>query len=76
MRRTIKAKSTRVPLRKTATTASAASRRSFPAWVDASEGTAFSATGAVPRVRDALVLRLVVSRKRPAGKGPSHADAR
>ncbi len=71
MRRTIKAKSTRVPLRKTALTASAAARRSYPAWVDAAEGMAFSV--AVPRVRDALVLRLVVSRKRPAGKGSSHA---
>lgn len=66
MRRTAKIKSvSRIPLRKTATTASAASRRSFPAWIDDSETTAtFSATRtAVPRVRDGLVLRIVSKRK-------------
>ena len=35
-------------------------RRTFPAWIDASErGVAFPATAVMPRVRDGLVLRLV-----------------
>jgi hypothetical protein len=35
-------------------------RRTFPAWIDASErGVAFHATAVMPRVRDSLVLRVV-----------------
>lgn len=48
-------------LRKTATSASASARHSFPAWIDADEtGVVFSAVrSATPRVRDGLVLRKV-----------------
>ena len=66
MRRAAKVKLVvaRVPLRKAAMTTNAASRRSFPAWIDAGErGVAFFATTAVPRVRDALVLRIVGRKK-------------
>jgi hypothetical protein len=67
MRRTakIKAVSTRVPLRKSALSASAAARRPFPAWIVADEsGVAFTARSfAQPRVRDALVLRTVAKKK-------------
>jgi len=55
----VKAASAHAPLRKAATSASAASRRNFPAWIDASDGAAFSANTVTPRVRDALVLRKV-----------------
>lgn len=71
MRRSAKAKThaARMPLRKTALSASAASRRSFPAWIAADEsGVAFSARRAVtPRVRDGLVLRRV-TKKKAAGR--------
>ena len=66
MRRTVKVKATisRTLLRKAALTASAAARRSFPAWIAADEGgVAFSATVVTPRVRDALVLRTVGRKK-------------
>ncbi len=40
-------------------------RRTFPAWIDASErGVAFFASGVTKRVRDALVLRLVGRNKK------------
>lgn len=74
MRRAVKVKTpvSPVPLRKAATTASAASRRSFPAWISADEaGVAFPAKAAMPRVRNALVLRTVprsVSTKRKGSK--------
>jgi hypothetical protein len=78
MRRVVKVKalSTRVPLRKAAMSASAASRRPFPAWIVADEsGVAFPAKAPVtPRVRDGLVLRRVSKKKTPAVKGSSHAD--
>jgi hypothetical protein len=47
--------------RKTATSASAAARRSFPAWIDAADtAVVFSAARrATPRVRVGLVLRRV-----------------
>jgi hypothetical protein len=46
---------------------SGAARRTFPAWIDASErGVAFSAVAVVPRVRDGLVLRMVGRSKQPA----------
>lgn len=55
-------------------TATAASRRPFPAWIDADECVAsFSLSAAKPRVRDGLVLRTVRKRK-PAGKDTHHAD--
>ena len=78
MRRPIKVKSlsARVPLRKAAVNDSAAARRAFPAWIVADEGgVAFSARGAaVPRVRDALVLRTVSKKKSSSVKGTDHAS--
>lgn len=75
MRRVVKVKAlaTRVPLRKSALTASAASRRPFPAWIAADEnGVAFPARAAVtPRVRDGLVLRTVARKKSTSSKGTS-----
>jgi hypothetical protein len=61
MRRNLKVKavSTRIPLRKAATSATAAARRPFPAWIDAADGTTFSAVAVTPRLRSALVLRTV-----------------
>ena len=53
--------------------ASAASRRNFPAWIDAGEGAAFSVTAVTPRVRDALILRKVQKKSanpRSASDGP------
>lgn len=74
MRRANKVKtlSARVLARKIALTATSASRRSFPAWIQADESdVAFPArVAATPRVRDALVLRTVVARKKTA-KAPS-----
>ena len=79
MRRPVKVKAlaTRVPLRKTAMTASAAVRRAFPAWIAADEsGVAFTAKyAATPRVRDGLVLRTVSKKKTSGAKGPSHGDS-
>lgn len=73
MRRTLKVKAlaTRVPLRKAAMSASAASRRPFPAWIVADEGgVAFPAKALVmPRVRDGLVLRRVSRKKSSIVKG-------
>lgn len=74
MRRAVKVKalSTRMPLRKAATSASTAARRGFPAWIDASEtAVTFPAKSATPRVRDGLVLRTVSKRKSGHG-GSSH----
>ena len=49
-----------LPLRKSALSATAASRRSFPAWIDADDtSVAFTARTVSPRVRDGLVLRIV-----------------
>lgn len=72
----VKALATRVPLRKAAMSASAASRRPFPAWIVADEGEiAFPAkAAATPRVRDGLVLRTVSKNKTPGQKGSSHGD--
>ncbi len=76
MRRLAKIKSlaNRVPLRKSAMTASAASRRPFPAWIVADEnGVAFPARAAVtPRVRDGLVLRTVAKTKSSSAKGSTN----
>lgn len=78
MRRVVKVKSlsTRVPLRKSALSATAAARRAFPAWIVADEnGVAFPArVGAIPRVRDALVLRTVSKKKVSSAKGSSDGD--
>ena len=64
MRRKVKALVTRVPVRKAATSSSSAARRSFPAWIDASErGVTFSAAAVTSRVRDGLVLRVVAKKK-------------
>lgn len=61
MRRPVKVKANRMLPRKAAMSASAASRRPFPAWIVADEsGVAFPAhVGATPRIRDGLVLRSV-----------------
>lgn len=77
MRRAAKVKTlATVPLRKTAMTAAAASRRAFPALVDHDEGgVALPAKTAVtPRVRDGLVLRLVSKNKVSGAKGSSNAN--
>lgn len=77
MRRSNKVKivPARVPQRKAALSASAASRRGFPAWIDAGErGVAFSARAVMPRVRDGLVLRIV--RKKKSDRPGSLSDAR
>ncbi|MEX2043927.1 MAG: hypothetical protein WD941_01145 [Opitutus sp.] len=64
----------RIPLRKSAMTATAASRRPFPAWIDADECVAaFSLSAVRPRIRDRLVLR-TVRKRRPERKDPQHAD--
>lgn len=77
MRRTLKIKSpaSHVCLRKSAMSASAVSRRPFPAWIaDDENGLAFPLrAAAVPRVRDALVLR-TVSKNKSSSKGPGHGD--
>ena len=79
MRRAVKVKAlaTRMPLRKAAVTASAASRRGFPAWIEADEGAvAFPArAAATPRVRDALVLRKVSKKQLSSAKGSRHGDS-
>ena len=79
MRRLVKVKATQLLTRKAALTASAASRRPFPAWISAEDsGVAFSArAAATPRVRDGLVLRRVSKKKSSGGKaagakGSSH----
>ena len=78
MRRNAKLKvaANRIPVRKSVTSGTAAARRSFPAWVDASEATApFNATRtAMPRVRDGLVLRRVA--KKNAERGVGHGRSR
>jgi hypothetical protein len=78
MRRVVKVKTpaSHVPLRKAAMSASAASRRAFPAWIaDDESGIAFPArAAAMPRVRDALVLRTVSRKKSSSTKGSSHGD--
>jgi hypothetical protein len=59
-----KISSSRMPLRKVA--AALLDRRSYPAWIDADSGIAFSAASSglvTARVRDSLVLRLVAKRK-------------
>lgn len=67
---------TRLPLRKSALSATPASRRPFPAWIDAAERVATFSAGAQSRVRDGLVLRKV-GRKRSGPKEPTHGrDAR
>ena len=76
MRRIVKTKRVypRVVLKNAALAASSASRRSFPAWIDANERTvAFPAITVTARVRDALVLRKVAVKKSAKGKGSSHA---
>lgn len=68
----MKPAATPMPLRKAAVSASHASRRPFPAWIAADEnGIAFPATSVTPRVRSALVLRLVAKSKSENPKGAS-----
>lgn len=73
MRRKVKTLVTRMPLRKAAMSAAAASRRAFPAWIDADERAVTFAATAVPRVRDALVLRTVARKKTAAAKNSPDA---
>jgi hypothetical protein len=65
----VKTPATRVVVRKSALSASAAARRPFPAWIVADDcGIAFTAKSAVmPRVRDGLVLR-PVSKNKPVNR--------
>jgi hypothetical protein len=80
MRRTAKIKSAtgRMPLRKTVTSASAAARRNYPAWVDANDGPTFvgASRRATPRVRDGLVLRRVSKQKSPERSVPHGSSSR
>ncbi len=73
MNRSAKAKvsAVRASLRKVA--AALVLRPAFPAWIDAEQGVAFSASVVTPRVRDCLVLRLVEGRKSPSLRNPSYA---
>jgi hypothetical protein len=64
---------TRLPLRKSAVSAPAVSRRLFPAWIDSDERVApFAAAGVHPRVRDGLVLRKVAGKKSAGAKEPKN----
>lgn len=78
MRRVVKVKAlaTQVPLRKAAMSASAASRRQFPAWIEADDdAVAFPAKAtATPRVRAGLVLRAVSKNKSSSAKESGHAN--
>jgi hypothetical protein len=76
MRRKPKSLSTRIPARKSALSASAASRRAFPAWIDAESAAVSFPAVVTPRVRDGLVLRTVVKRKPAAGKNSDAHGAR
>lgn len=69
----VKPASAGLPRRKSALSASAASRRVFPAWIDAADGAAFSTKKVVtPRVRDALVLRTVPLKKPANPRSATH----
>lgn len=68
----VKSATSRGARRKSALTASAASRRPFPAWIDAAEGLAFATKAVTPRVRDALVLRAVQQKKSANPRSVSH----
>ena len=73
MRRIAKVTAARLPLRRAAT-GLAASRRPFPAWIDAEQGLVFSALtspAVTARVRSGLVLRAVCS---PQPKQPRRSD--
>ena len=66
--------SARALKRRSAVISPVAARRSFPAWIDAGDhGVALSAGPVLPRVRDALVLRLVSRGKGAKAKGGGHA---
>lgn len=67
----VKPASSRSVRRKSAMTASAASRRPFPAWIDAGEGVGF-VKSVTPRVRDALVLRAVKQQKTSTARSVAH----
>ena len=68
MRHSVKSKSLmpKAPVRKSPLSASAAGRRTYPAWIDADERiAAFPATLVHARVRDGLILRQVVKSAKP-----------
>jgi len=68
MRHSAKSKSLQLkaPLRKSPLSASAAGRRTYPAWIDADERiAAFPATVVHSRVRDGLLPRQVVESAQP-----------
>ena len=72
----VKRLSARALKRRSAVIASAAARRSFPAWIDASgHGVALPAGLVLPRVRDALVLRVVSRGKGAKARGGGHAGS-
>jgi hypothetical protein len=76
MRRNVKpqAVGTRTAARQTASTANAAARRAFPAWIDAADGAAFSVTSVTPRLRSALVLRVVTPQKPANPRNAAHGS--
>jgi hypothetical protein len=72
MSRAVKVKATRVPVRKSALSASAATRRAFPAWIEADAAAVTFSAAVTKRVRDSLVLRTVTTRKPAGAKGSTH----
>ncbi len=77
MRRFPKVKSAagRLALRRAVLSASAASRRTYPAWIDAEDRVVpVPAVVVTPRVRTALVLRQVATRKSAGAKGSTDAN--
>jgi hypothetical protein len=77
MRRFPKVKSApgRLALRKAVLTAPAAARRAYPAWIDAEDrAVPVPAVAVTPRVRTALVLRQVATRKSTGAKGSTDAN--
>jgi hypothetical protein len=70
----VKALATWVPLRKAAMTASAASRRPFPAWLEGDDDVVAFPAKATPRIRAGLVLRVVSKNKLSSAKGSRHGD--
>jgi hypothetical protein len=77
MRRFAKVKpaANRHALRKAALSATAAARRPYPAWIDAEDRPIpVPAVVVTPRVRTALVLRQVATRKSAGAKGSTDAN--
>lgn len=63
-----------VSVRKAALSAAVVARRTYPAWIDSEERAVPAAAVAVsPRIRTALVLRQVSTRKPASAKGSTDA---